>query len=325
MSGAGREAVLASTDAGTSWADVTPAGLTQQSTTAVISNLNAVDAAHAWVTVGGVNSDSRPILLATTDSGRHWARRAALPRGGCDVQFAHPVAGLVYRQRRRGRLGDRPAVSDRRRGRRWRLVSQTGVAGTAQRSTPGALPYGCDKAITFRTPRQGWALFTCAGGSPLLYRSTDAGATWSPVTVAAPNPAVGGLSGTPVFAGRLGVVPFTIGWPRQTLIYRTVDGGRSWRPVTPPGPARGWLAYLRTPSSWRLVSGRQVLSTDDAGQTWRRTTMDHDFGRLSTGFGFPETGTMTFVDSTTAVINARGLWRTTDGGQHWHQLAVPGT
>src|SRR5438874_2369279 len=61
-------------------------------------------------------------------------------------------------------------------GSSWTLVSRTGLYDTG--STQKALPYECDKTITFTSPTLGWASSFCNGGPPFLYRSTDGGADW---------------------------------------------------------------------------------------------------------------------------------------------------
>lgn len=276
-----------------------------------------LDADHVWLGNGST-------LLASGDGGRHWQRVGRDPQ--CAIQFVTPSDGWCSAIE--GALGSEPVQLYRTTdgGRTWPLISRTAANGIPPASTPGALPFGCDKYLWFSAPTRGWAMFACNGGQAPLYRSEDAGRTWAPVTVATPpGQADSGsaFSGLPVFAGSDGVVPFTAFRPSETVIYCTTEGGSAWRVVEPPGPPRAWVADIVTPSVWRLIDGTQLLATDDAGRTWTRSRMNHQFGPLgdnSTGYR-----PIDFVTTQVGYVNDGRLWRTDDGGRTWKRLAVPGT
>jgi len=53
-------------------------------------------------------------------------------------------------------------------------------------------------------------------------------------------------------------------------------------------PPRDWAVDIMTPSHWRLVAGREVLATDNAGRSWR--TIRSNVENLGFGFDFARPG-----------------------------------
>ncbi len=105
----------------------------------------------------------------------------------------------------------------------------------------------------------------------------------------------------------------------RSVVYHSTDRGQHWSLVSPPGPPRRYDIDIVTPSLWRLVAGRRILATDDAGRTWSTITSDTDLS----GFGD--------VDFSTAVVgwapDPTGnptVLHTIDGGRHWTKVQVPG-
>ena len=141
----------------------------------------------------------------------------------------------------------------------WRVVSRTAIGGDA----PGALPYGGDKEIDFRSVTVGWAVFETPIGTAQLFETEDAGRTWVARHVApAPESRDGGMfGGEPVLNGRYGAVGYTIDRRvgSRTIVYVTTDRGRNWHPVIPPVRLnRGW--------STRSLHGAGACST--ATRSW---------------------------------------------------------
>jgi photosystem II stability/assembly factor-like uncharacterized protein len=292
----------------------------------VIEDFFALDANHAWLTYGGAAYDSAVTLVATSDGGRNWRTLGHTPVYWCTVQFVTPTIGwctaigaaagsegvLLYRS-------DDGGAS-------WRLVSDTSLAS---RSSPGALPGGGDKQLEFDSPTLGWAtIFSNVNyGSAGLWETSDGGSRWVERQVEPPpgSPKVSyDFTGTPVLTGDDGALGLAInpinGDVPDDVVDVSTNAGLSWHTVTPPGPPRDWFVDTLSALQWRLVAGRHILATNDAGRSWYSVTSDVDFPPLSSGSGSPSPPVVDFVTPAIAwiVSTANGkLWRSSDGGHQW--------
>ncbi|MGH3008063.1 MAG: WD40/YVTN/BNR-like repeat-containing protein [Gaiellaceae bacterium] len=312
--------VVRTTDSGRHWQAVTPP-----------VNLVASSAFHgtkvAWVEAGALRTGRRAEpVYRTLDGGRTWKRLSRvssecqlgfvdLRHGWCiSIDAAAGSEGVwVYR------------TSDG--GSSWRLVSRTWVGGSQPRSTPGALPFGCDKTIGFTAPRVGWAAQYCNSRTPFLCESTDGGAHWHHLA-AVPLPKGlsmhdGGGLGLPAVEGSRGLaVSLTVQSATEptarTVIATSTNDGASWHSHRVPGKAAWWAADLVSVRSWRLSDGRTLLETNDAGRHWRRlkdpsrlgSAVAPDFLSNRLGFALPD------------VDGFGGLWRTHDGGTTWKRITI---
>jgi photosystem II stability/assembly factor-like uncharacterized protein len=211
------------------------------------------------------------VLYRTVDGGQAWQRLPKLP-AACEVEFLDVLHGWCIEIG--AASGSENVIIWRTRdgGRRWELASRTGVGD--MKGTPNAIPFGCDKSVTFTTSSVGWSPFYCSGGAPYLYKTTDAGTTWRP----SPPPPLPDLStdggagyGDLVTAGSdIGVV---VTVQRTTAIATSRDGGATWTLHLLPRPATLWDTTLLDPTHWRLAHNHVILSTDDAGRHWRIDTL----------------------------------------------------
>jgi photosystem II stability/assembly factor-like uncharacterized protein len=175
-----------------------------------------------------------------------------------------------------------------------------------------------------------------------MYKSTDAGKTWSFV----------GLDGTgqiaqivvdPHDANRVFVAaqgdPFADS--AQRGVYRTTDGGQTWQKVLYKTPALGAAAVIMDPSNpqtlyatlyygrrkpWTIISGAPasegsgIYKTTDGGNTWTKLSgglPDQLFGRANVSISAAN------PQRVYALIEAKpgdGLWRSEDGGTSWTQI-----
>jgi photosystem II stability/assembly factor-like uncharacterized protein len=92
------------------------------------------------------------------------------------------------------------------------------------------------------------------------------------------------------------------------------------RPVPlPPRIVPSAYEFATMSVGWAVVARPTetiVFKTTDGGKNWRQS------GRLAAGFG----ATMQFLDTTHGFLltgNPQHLYRTTDGGAHWTELAIP--
>jgi photosystem II stability/assembly factor-like uncharacterized protein len=308
----GQDYVVRTADSGVRWHQVRPP------TTGGTYDFLSSDV--AWAELGAGDT-----LWRTLDGGGSWGSVGTVPRvcGQLDfVDEAHgwcidiaAAAGSTWVTIYRTTDG----------GSTWALVSRTGAPGFP--STPGSLPSGCDKAVSFTSPTVGWASSWCNGGSAVLYTTEDAGATWYPLsTVPLPpgtaTPAGEGL-GTPAVAWPDLASALSIGELAGTVtgIATSQDGGTTWHAQLVPGAQKYWSVDLIDPAHWRLTDGNVLMATDDAGRHWRTWKPAVS---MKDSLGTPLT--LQFLSATVgwAVPGSSGgpFWWTTDGGTTWTPVRI---
>jgi len=95
----------------------------------------------------------------------------------------------------------------------------------------------------------------------------------------------------------------------STSIYRSTDAGNTWSKLNETAQNFQNLGMGRETNAAFVAAPRIVVSTHDAGNTFD-TTLINDYS-LTDVF---------FVDSVTAYLAGRGIWKSTDGGVHWTKL-----
>jgi photosystem II stability/assembly factor-like uncharacterized protein len=178
-----------------------------------------------------------------------------------------------------------------------------------------------------------------------VWKTTDAGTTWRNVSdgfLAAGS--IGALAVAPsdpnvIYAGT-GEADIRGNASAGRGVYRSTDGGRSWSfagladagqigsiVVDPADPDRAWLAALG--HAFGPNPTRGVFRTEDGGRSWKKVLFVSD----STGFidlamnprnpreiyaaaWRAERKPWTLIDG----ASEGGLWKTTDGGDHWKKL-----
>jgi photosystem II stability/assembly factor-like uncharacterized protein len=120
-------------------------------------------------------------------------------------------------------------------------------------------------------------------------------------------------------------------------IWKSTDGGNRWEPIFDKEPvaAIGALAvaasdpnivFAGTGEAWAIresdVAGNGVYKSTDAGKTWTHLGLD-ETGRIGRIVIHPKNPDIVFVCALgrlTAPQKERGVFRTTDGGQHWDRV-----
>ena len=228
--------ILHSADQGQSWQQA------RVPTRQLLTALYFVDALHGWA----VGHDA--VILATSDGGLTWRKQHE------DPQREAPLLDLWFQDVRTGfAIGA------------YGLVLETCDGGQTWREVSERLPNDDQYHLNGIAMIPGGGLFV-VGEQGSLYRSADAGVSWSAV----PSPYTGswfGVIGT--------------GQPRTLLVYglrgrlyRSEDFGDSWQPVE-VSDAHGALASGLA-GAVRLGSGEIVL-VGNAGSVLRSRDHGHRF------------------------------------------------
>jgi len=120
-------------------------------------------------------------------------------------------------------------------------------------------------------------------------------------------------------------------------VWKSTDGGNRWTPifdkqlaaaigalaVAPSDPSTVWAG---TGEAWAIrdsdVMGNGIYKSTDAGKTWTNVGLQ-DTGRIGRIIVHPTNPDIVFVCAlgrTTGPQQERGVYRTTDGGQHWDRV-----
>lgn len=160
-----------------------------------------------------------------------------------------------------------------------------------------------------------------------VWKTTDAGITWTALTDTLPTLSIGSLAMNPsnpneVWAGT-GEGNFAIDNYPGGFLYHTTDGGLTWTTLSHAmGDLRGLAVRPDLPSTLLAASSNGIFRSTDSGATWNL---------LSNGIP-AGTGSEVLVDPTaTGTVYAalgriygdpnNGIYKSTDGGTTWAKLA----
>ena len=116
-------------------------------------------------------------------------------------------------------------------------------------------------------------------------------------------------------------------------LLHTTDGGRHWTDVTPPGTGSGGVfsrVFLDANRAWAAFShqGNPVVTlcrTADGGRTWETNTFAQTFSSTVMGLNLDaadlRSGWLMVIPLHGMNSSPAALFRTTDGGAHWTQVA----
>jgi photosystem II stability/assembly factor-like uncharacterized protein len=120
-------------------------------------------------------------------------------------------------------------------------------------------------------------------------------------------------------------------------VWKSTDGGNHWDPIFDKEPAAAIGALAVAPSqpstvwagtgeAWVIrdvdVMGDGIYKSTDAGKTWKNMGLPHS-GRIGRIIVHPTNPDIVFacvLGRTTGPQQERGVYRTTDGGQHWDRV-----
>jgi photosystem II stability/assembly factor-like uncharacterized protein len=167
--------------------------------------------------------------------------------------------------------------------------------------------------------------------SPIVYRTTDAGENWEPL-----SPPMGAGSVTSIACTSPTTCVVTSAGGTSDL-FQTTDDGSTWQAfefsagLTPVALSSVSCAPLSTScvAVGASIYGGSVLTSPDAGASWTSATP----GTTSVGYALSSvactSSTTCWAAGDDTITPARGepgagIYQTIDGGAHWSQLASPG-
>lgn len=162
-----------------------------------------------------------------------------------------------------------------------------------------------------------------------VYRTADAGATWSYVRIGrSPNgellPAA--AIGVSAFGGQLLLsVAYEAGTAQPAaFLYASSDGGATWAdPVEVPTADGLEVASFESPGDWWIPFGQAVEVTANSGSSFRRAALDLP-GATTVKAVFPVDGLRAWAFGGGDSGPPQLLFRTTDGGSSWAVVRPPG-
>ncbi len=158
------------------------------------------------------------------------------------------------------------------------------------------------------------SLWFCGADGGGIWRSTNGGSDWTPLTDSLPSLRIASLAMSP-FDDRL-----VIGATHEGLFYRTDDGGESWRVITPSG--NRFVNDLRfhptDPSIVLAATQGGLLRSTDAGRSW---TMFRRGGRVM-NVSYNVTNPSTIFYSHNDEEGVGKIYRTTNSGETWRTVAT---
>ncbi len=258
-------------------------------------------------------------VYKSTDGGTTWSHVGLPDVGQIGAIQIHPrnpdVAYVAALGRAFGKNGDRGLYRSKDGGRSWERVlflsDSTGVVDISMDPRNPRVIF----AAAWRAERKPWTMIS-GGGESGLYRSTDGGDTWAPVTY-----------GLPRMVGRIGVAVSPSNSRRVYAIveapgdegglYRSDDGGASFRLINPDKDlqARPWY-YMHVhvdpqDENTVYVSNEGFLKSVDGGRTFERIRTPHgDHHALWINPGNPRVMIQGNDGGATVTWDGGGTWST---------------
>lgn len=236
------------------------------------------DANHVWVGTGENNNRQSSSwgdgLYKSTDGGTTWRNVGLRASKQIARIIVDPVDFNVVYIAALGDLwapgGDRGVYKTSDGGTTWQRVlfvdDDTGATELLMDPANNQVLY----AATYQRRRQPWGM---NGGGPgsLMWKSSDAGKTWTKLENGIPEGPKGRI-GMDVWRANPNVLYARIEHPTEGGVYRTDDAGASWRKVSSENPRPMYFSQIRIDprtDSRLYMLGVSLHISDDAGKTWR--------------------------------------------------------
>ena len=235
------------------------------------------DANLLWVGTGENNNRQSSSwgdgVYKSTDGGRTWANMGLRDSRHIARILVDPVDHDVVYVASLGSLwgsgGDRGVFKTADGGLTWsnvlRTDPDTGATELAMDPTNNKVLY----AATYQRRRASWG-FNGGGDGSAIYKTTDAGRTWTKLITGIPSGAKGRI-GLDIYRRNPNVVYARIEHEKDGGVYRSDDAGASWRRLSGVNPRPMYFSQIRIDpqSDARIyVLGVQLHVSDDGGKTF---------------------------------------------------------
>jgi len=310
--------VIRTNDGGLTWYNVTPPGLVDMG---IEGRATFLDVNHAWVQVPDPNNNPNSgSLYRTKDGGINWTFTST-QFSGAHMAFLDENNGWVMADLGVATGSHAVAIYQTADGSAsWSLAFTN---DPNQSSSSETIPLGGLKTILVPLDmKTAWVGgVTYAPSIVYLYRTDDAGRTWTPVDLVLPADV--GMS--EITVDTLKFVSATDGFlslrlageTYRTAFYVTHDAGKTWTLMSTILPGTGTTEIL---SAEEIVfyNGQQFYVTRDAAQTWTVVEPNVVFGDFFAAMSFANASTGWVIMSD--LSSQRTLYKTTDGGRTWFAL-----
>ena len=253
----------------------------------------------AWIHLGDLG-----LVGHTIDGGAHWTWARLPPSGTSALSLARGDGSAWVTQWAEGKATtllrcDGEKLTD--------VTPKTSLGGTGASALARVQPFDRDVAFVHRSdatdPEHTTIFVTHDGGKTW---TTDRVSTFSPIV----DVRIFALDRDHAWA----LVELEHGMSSMPgLLYLTDDGGKGWMTVVPPPPNAGELSFLDDRRGFLLASTTttsppNLWRTEDRGLSWKKVLDESD-----------EVSGMPIFDGDDAIVVAKELHVTTDGGAHWRK------
>ncbi len=309
--------VVRTNDGGVTWYNVTPPGMTETGYM-VASQSEFLDTAHAWLQVADPNNyPNGGSMVRTTDGGLTWSSTAT-PFSSGKIAFLDENNGWMMADLGVGAGSMAVSVFQTSDGGvTWnrQYTNDPNLEGAGDSLPMGGLKYD----IAPLTMQTAWIYgVTYSTGTAYLFRTDDAGKTWSLAPLDLSIEAQGAelsVDQLKFLSNTQGVLILRINGPMiRMVVYITNDAGNTWTPSgeTVPG---GNLGDIVSAQEIVFYGTDQFYVTQDAGATWNVVAPDVVFGESLTMMEFASASIGWVI--TTDPSGHHTLYKTENGGATW--------
>ena len=318
----GGKGILWTTDAGTSWKDITP----PLGPRARIASVFFLDTFNGWALISYQGEDgtySHSDLASTSTAGANWSiMPVTIPEPS---PRSAPLSGrghIYFLDARHGWMNLGLLSSSNFR---WGILLATQDGGRTWAQVPEGP--GVSGQVRFVTAKDGW-LF--GGPTGKLYATHDGGRSWQEVSLQPPAQVGGAIYPTydlPVFHDRRhGFLPVNYSGPADApsklAVYSADDGGRTWRLVRVLAVSRRMSGGQRVPVA--IADSVLIVHTGSGleGTSVTIAAVPLTGEASSSVVVSPPIVSLTFADRMHGWVSTqRGLLSTVDGGVSWKNIS----
>jgi photosystem II stability/assembly factor-like uncharacterized protein len=312
--------IVRTNDGGVTWYNVTPPGVTETGYLAA-SQSEFLDATHAWMQIADPNNfPNGGSMVRTSDGGLTWTSTST-PFSSGSISFLDPNNGWLMADLGVGAGSMAVSVfqtSDG--GATWNrsYTNDPNLEGAGDTLPMSGLKYGI-APVDMQTA---WIYgVTYSTGTAYLFRTNDAGKTWSLVPLDLSTEARGAelsVDKLEFTSATQGVLLLRISGPKiRMVVYGTNDGGNTWIPSSATVPG-GNLSDIISAQEIVFYGTDQFYVTTDAGATWNTISPEIVFGEsmVAMDFATPLIGWVIVADPS----GHHTLYKTENGGLTWFAI-----